>query len=222
MRIINGRRHETRDELATRHGVSPRTLSNAWRDRDTNGHPDAETVIGDDPTAPRARTLYWPSVAFDQWVSETKPFRTKAAAGPTVPEGMGGPAEFAQLCGHGDTSLISRWVSGDNTPPPEFPTPDYWHPLASGRKRPYWHHERMQEFAQQYTPTTPGRPKGRKGYRYQGDARLERARRLLARRPDLTTEAAVTHLQTKDNTNSSPRSWAAIVRTARHHPTPET
>ncbi|WP_433860363.1 hypothetical protein [Streptomyces kronopolitis] len=205
MQILDGRRYETRAELAARHGVTPRTLSSLWAERDHNDHPPARRI---------GRELHWDAEEYDQWLSQHWTPRPRRTPAPEVPDGLAGPAEFARICGHTDTSIISRWVED---PPPGFPDPDHLHPLPSGRHRPYWATDRMRQWARTHPPTPSGKP--RKPHAYAGDARLDRARALLAEHPDIATSAAVQQLQADDDTATSPRSWTALVRTARRHPT---
>lgn len=207
MQIIDGRRYETRAELAARHGVSARTLGRLWQERATNGHP---------PAVPVGRTLHWDTTEFDTWFATVQPEagRTEPQR-PAVPEGLAGPAEFARICGHADTSTISHWIKH---PPSGWPEPDHWETLPSGRRRPYWQPARMQAFAATDRSARPAAGRPAKPYRYAGDERLTRARTLLAQQPEARTAQAVEQLQQHDPTGTSGRVWTEIVRTARKHP----
>jgi hypothetical protein len=210
MKIVKGRRYETRDELADRHRVTPRTLSTLWADRENNDHPPARRIN---------RVLHWDAEDYDRWLLQHWTPRPRRTPPPPIPEGLAGPAEFARICGQGDTSVISRWVSN---PPDGFPPPDHWHPLPSGRERPYWRPERMRDWASTYRQAaraTAGRKA--KAHAYAGDLRLDRARALLKSQPDITTADAVKQLQATDETQTSARTWTELVRTARRHPTTE-
>ncbi|MFE7665117.1 hypothetical protein [Streptomyces celluloflavus] len=212
MQNIDGRRYETRSELAARHHVTPRTLSTLWTHRADNHHPPAKKING---------TLHWDADTYDQWLPQHWTPRRRHTADQdqaAVPAGLHGPAEFARLCGHADTSTISGWI--DN-PPPGFPAPNHWQPLPSGRRRPYWTTERMRPWAEADKSARPNAGRPRKPHPYAGDARLDRARHHLAQHPDTTTAQAVAHLQTDDDTATGARTWTAIVLTARKHPTPE-
>ncbi|MFH8350242.1 hypothetical protein [Streptomyces sp. NPDC018045] len=216
MRYIDGRRHETRAELAARHSLSPNTLSRYWAARDTNGHPPAVRV---------ARTLHWPSREFDQWLgtlSEDTTTPPKAKPAPT-PAGMGGPAEFARICGHSTTHTVMDWV---RNPPPGFPEPDAWQDLPSGRRRPYWRTERMRTWAERgrgrrgQGSGNPGRPRTQP-HPYAGDPRLTLARQVLAEHPDATTTELIQHMVQRHPEHCSNAAWTSILTTARQHPTEE-
>lgn len=56
------------------------------------------------------------------------------------------PAEFARLLGHSDTTTVSHWVQGRQTPPPGWPAPDDWVQLPT-RRRPMWRLSTAKAFA---------------------------------------------------------------------------
>ncbi|TDT93306.1 hypothetical protein EDD99_8115 [Streptomyces sp. 846.5] len=55
------------------------------------------------------------------------------------------PAEFARLLGHTDTTTVSHWVKGRNTPA-GWPAPDDWVELST-RRRPMWRRSTAERFA---------------------------------------------------------------------------
>uniref|UniRef100_UPI003F49169B hypothetical protein n=1 Tax=unclassified Streptomyces TaxID=2593676 RepID=UPI003F49169B len=207
VRQIDGRSYETRAELAQRHGISQRTLSRYWDAQERNGHPDAVQIDG---------VMHWPSAAFDEWLSTHRPQRQKK---PAPPADMGGPADFARICGHSTPHTIMDWVRSS---PPGFPEPDYWHALPSGRRRPYWREERMRQWAEDgrsrhgRAGANPGRP--RTAAPYAGDPRLTLARQLLAENPDATTAQLVDLMIQQYPERYSRPTWTRIAATARQNP----
>ncbi|MEU7230018.1 hypothetical protein [Streptomyces chrestomyceticus] len=214
VRYIDGRRHETRAELAARHSLSPNTLSRYWAARDTNGHPPAVRI---------ERTLHWPSREFDQWLGGLQAEGAATTQPTPKPEGMGGPAEFARICGHSTTHTVMDWV---HNPPQGFPAPDHWHELPSGRKRPYWQPERMTAWAEHgrgprgQGKGNPGRPRSQP-HPYAGDPRLALARQVLAENPGATTTDLVRLMVQRYPEHYSKAAWTSILTTARQHPTEE-
>lgn len=59
------------------------------------------------------------------------------------PDRLIGPAEFARLLDHKDTTTLSHWITN---PPPDFPEPDDWEQLPT-RLRPKWKYRRARAYA---------------------------------------------------------------------------
>ncbi|MBE9500737.1 hypothetical protein IHE61_31030 [Streptomyces sp. GKU 257-1] len=135
---------------------------------------------------------------------------------PQKPDELGGPAAFARICGHKDTTTITRWVKN---PPPGFPEPDQWEELET-RRRPLWRLRRMQKFAANKPAARRGAGPPRQGpHRYYNDPRLTLARAALRDHPDASIPTLTHHIrqQWTGPTYSDP-TWRDIIRTARQHP----
>ncbi|WP_125264849.1 hypothetical protein [Streptomyces alboflavus] len=214
----------TRDQLAAEHNISTSTLGRLWRERASNGHPAPRTYDG---------VMHWDSTAWSQWhTALTQPAGDDEPddADPDGDEEVG-PAEFARILTHRDSSWVSKAAAAD-TPPPAFPAPDRWTDPAN-RRGPRWkrrratHYARTRHTAAQAHAARYGRDGGKrpggnpaKTHPYAGDPRLTQARRLLAEHPDEPTPRIIERLQHLTDTPSSDRTWRRIIDTARQHPHP--
>ncbi|MEO3822214.1 hypothetical protein [Actinomadura sp. B10D3] len=108
----------TRDELASRHGVTRHRLKQLWADRASNGHPDAAHRAG--------KALYWDEAAWTAW------FRSLEDRPPNEePDDLVTLAEAARILGLAQTS-VTVYVS---RPPAGWPDPVRVEPLRGGRVR---------------------------------------------------------------------------------------
>lgn len=197
----------TRAELAARFGVSVSTLERLWAQRDTNGHPLPATPVTGQPGPPRPR---WPVSEWGRWYEAYLAERRGAAIRTGSPDDLGGPADFARVCGHADTSTISHWLT---EPPAGFPEPDTWVDLPSGRRRPQWKLGRMWAYADRRTYR--GQQGGRRTRSGQ-DPRIDIARRALAERPAARNSELIPGLQNEHPASRS--TWNRILNTARKNP----
>lgn len=204
----------TRAQLADRYQVSCSTLERLWRARDSNGHPPATLIDG---------RLHWPGAAWREWYQQLRaqsaPRRAPEELS-TDPTELIGPAQFARLCGHRDTTTISHWLT---TPPPGFPQPDQWDELPSGRRRPKWRLHTAQAFAAAPRPSRgiTRRPAGSRNappHPYHGDPRLDLARQLLAQHPQATTSKLTKLLAQLLEQPTSHATLTRLITTARQHP----
>jgi hypothetical protein len=146
----DARRLANRAELAETFEISVPTLERLWAQRETNGHPPPADVVGGRPGPPRPR---WRVATWRRWYEDYLAQRR----GRTVRVGNrgdpGGPADFACVCGHSDTTphdgaSVAPGMDPQLTVPsrPYVPRvhPGGWFPRrppASGlrRRRPYPH-----------------------------------------------------------------------------------
>lgn len=209
----------TRHQLAEEVELSVSSLERLWAARATNGHPAPADWITNTPGP--ARPL-WLVSQWRQWYAEYLSRRRTIGEIPGLQsDDLGGPAEFARLCGHADTSTISHWVTDL---PEGFPRPDTWVELSGGGRRPQWRISRMQEFAanRPYRGQRGGRPAGSAsgGQPYAGDPRLELARQALVDHPHASDAELIRHLRASPGDASSRSTWHRILNAARRSPRP--
>lgn len=154
---------------------------------------------------------------------DSKPARRRRITTETPgDDDLGGPAAFARVLGHADTSTVSHNLTA---PPSGWPEPDDWQDLPSGRRRPLWRYGRMRAYASSQ-PDQPNRGRGgrRAGSRnnpphaYAGDTRLTLARQLLADHPNATNTELIRQLSAQTPGATSHATWTKILTTAREHP----
>jgi hypothetical protein len=206
MKTIGGRRLANRDELAAHSGYSRATLSNLWRDRADNGHPDAEKVDG---------VMHWDVAAWDAWFAEYN----KQRRNDPQPKHQGGrvvdrsgdpdeelpPAAQARVLGV-DPSTISYYLK---TPPPGWPDPVRTEVLESGRVREYRTRRQLWEW---HDTTHRAGKSGRKA-RTGPDPRIEQAAKALAEQPGRKAGEVAADLAAEHG--GSVHTWKRIVTEAR-------
>ncbi|MEO3753619.1 hypothetical protein [Streptomyces sp. B6B3] len=209
----------TRSELATLHNVSVSTLERLWAQRASNGHPDPTDFLTGRPGPPRPR---WNVTTWTRWYENHRAQRRTATVRTGNPDDLGGPADFARACGHTDTTTISHWLKD---PPSNFPHPDTWIDLPSGRRRPQWKLHRIWDFADnhrshpgQHAGRRPGTPSG--AHPYANDPRLNLAIEVLTNHPEATNSELIQKLQklTPEGYRSSRPVWNRILNVARGTP----
>lgn len=107
----------TRDELATRHGLSPHALKRLWAERAANGHPEAAHQAG--------RALYWDSSAWAAWYEEHRRSHDRD------PADLVTLAEVARILGLAQ-STVTVYAG---RPPAGWPEPAVREALGGGRIR---------------------------------------------------------------------------------------
>lgn len=208
----------TRAELADIFNVSVSTLERLWAQRGSNGHPPPADAVGGQPGPPRPR---WCVTTWRGWYEGYLARRRGGTARVGNPDDLGGPVDFARVCGHADVTTISHWL---REPPPGFPNPDSWIDLPSGRRRPQWTLRRMWEFADRrtYRGQRAGRRAGSRGnaHPYAGDARLDLARQALVEHPEARNSELIPRLQAAAGPEhaSSRSTWNRILNVARQRP----
>ncbi|MFF1794317.1 hypothetical protein ACFVXQ_08820 [Kitasatospora sp. NPDC058263] len=217
MKNIDGTRFVTRPELRAATGLSDATLFRLWAERDTNGHPPAATIDG---------LMHWPLRIWRGWYADHQAAGQKARNVESRPVASGRrdelipPAEFAKILGHRDTTTLSRWLKdAPANYPPGFPEPDAWTELTT-RRRPEWKRHRAEAFAK-VAPTRGSRGGRRTGggralaHPYQGDPRLDIARRLLDEHPGLSIPELTALARAEADTPASEPTWRRIIEAAR-------
>ncbi len=206
----------TRSELAALHKVSVSTLERLWAQRDGNGHPHPTDFLTGRPGPPRPR---WNVATWSRWYDNHRAQRRPTTVRTGNPDDLGGPADFARACGHTDTTTISHWLKAA---PLNFPQPDTWIDLPSGRRRPQWKLHRIWDFADnhrshpgQHAGRRPGTPNGT--HPYTNDPRLDLARQVLIRHPDASDAELVRRLQgsAPPELSASRSTWHRILKIAR-------
>lgn len=229
---LAGRRVYTRADLRQRTGRSLSFLEKLYRDRATNGHPEAEA-----DTIQRAKV--WDAENWDTWWTtycdpplasttgqpgqrrDQQQDRTASPAGPRIPRRLGDAedritlSEVARELGM-EPDSITKYAT---RPPRNFPAPDPEADvsLPSGRVRRHWRRGDIWDYAQQ--PSSRGRSVHHDGPTgsypdYTGDYRLQIAQAALHatspnEHPELPKRLAGQHEHTSAGT------WANIIAAAR-------
>lgn len=194
------------DDIAARHGFSRATAARLWDQRATNGHPAWAKRAG--------RVLYWRASEYDSWYADYR-----RASGPKVRRG-GDPDERVTLAGAArilgmDPTSITMYPQ---RPPQGWPEPVEVEQLPSGRLRRWYTRAQIQRYADERR-VGGGRPAGprvQRRFPYDGDARLDVARRALQVTPPDQQSGLAARLAAEHG--GTPGTWANILTVARRHP----
>jgi hypothetical protein len=201
----------TLEDIAARRGVSVSTAHAWWSDRAATGHPEAVKKLG--------RTLYFSAEQHDRWqpprASDQSP-RNRAGD----PDELITLAEFARICGMEPTS-ITRYP---DRPPAGFPDPVEVEELPGGTLRRRYTRRQAWSYDDHRGRHGGGRPSGprvERRYPYDGDPRLQAARRALRDTPPEQHRGLARRLA-EEHGQGSAGTWANILSAARHHPDDDT
>ncbi|WP_433328717.1 hypothetical protein [Spirillospora sp. CA-294931] len=106
----------SRDDLASRHGLSRHTLKKLWSERETNGHPE--------PAHRSGKAMYWNEAEWTAWYERHREPSDDPDALITL-------AEAGRLLGLAPSSVTVYATR----PPKGWPAPAETHTLESGRLR---------------------------------------------------------------------------------------
>ncbi len=177
MKTIEGRTWASREDLIAHSGRSRDTLSKLWRDRRTNGHPEARAIDG---------VMHWDVQVWDEWFAGhcERPRDLSGVDRSGDPDEPLPPAGQARVLGV-DPARITQY---GKKPPPEWPAPVRTEQLTT-RTREY--RTRAQLWAWVDNPvsgfgTKGGRPTGPgvKTGEAKAATRLRLATEALAAMPD--------------------------------------
>lgn len=197
----------TLEDIAARRGVSVSTAYAWWSDRDSTGHPESVKQIG--------RTMYFSAEQHDRWQpprQSDKAPRNRAGN----PDELITLAEFARICGMEPTS-ITRYP---DRPPAGFPDPVEVEELPGGTLRRRYTRRQAWDYDDHRGRHGGGRPSGPRAerrYPYDGDPRLEAARRALHDTPPGQHRGLARRLA-EEHGQGSVGTWANILSAARRHP----
>lgn len=206
MKTIEGRTWASREDLVAHSGYSRDTLRKLWRDRRTNGHPEARDIDG---------VMHWDVEAWDDWVAEhcKRPRDLSGVDRSGDPDEPLPPAGQARVLG----VAPARITQYGKNPPPEWPEPVRTEQLTT-RTREY--RTRAQLWAWVDNPvsgfgTKGGRPTG-PGVKTGGAkaaARLRLAAEALAAMPDRKAGEVAAALA--EQHGQSVDTWKRVITQAR-------
>ncbi|MFV8133168.1 hypothetical protein [Streptomyces syringium] len=204
MQTIGGRRFANRNDLIEYSGYSRAYLAARWRDRETNGHPDAINIDG---------VMHWDLEVWDDWFQEFKQQRRDESR--TVdrkgdPDEELPPAAQARVLGI-DLSRINQY---SKNPPPGWPAPVRVEQLPT-RTREYRTRQQLWDFHDHglRVATPGGRPPGPAAKTKGPDPRVEQAVKALTTHPDRAPGEVAGDLA--DHHGGSIHTWKRIVTQAR-------
>lgn len=207
MKTIGGRRLANREELAEHSGYSKATLSNLWRDRADNGHPEPEKVDG---------VMHWDVDVWDGWFAEFNKERRnqdRPQGGRVIdrsgdPDEELTPAEQARVLGL-DGSAVRHYKK---TPPPGWPDPVRTEELPGGGEREYRTRRQLWDWHDStHRAGMSGRPA-----RTEPDPRVEQAAEALAAQPGRKAGEVAADLAAEHG--GSVHTWKRIITQARKEP----
>lgn len=194
------------DDIAARHRFSRATAARLWDQRADNGHPAWAKRVG--------RVLYWRAAEYDAWYADYRRARGPQVRGGGDPDERVTLAQAARILGMDPTSITMY----PKRPPEGWPEPVEVEQLPSGRLRRWYTRGQILRYARERR-VGGGRPSGprvERRFPYDGDARLDIARRAL--RGTASGEQAGLAARLAAENGGTAGTWATILTVARQHP----